>query len=69
MRIGELAAAAAIPPAACDGATVAWDAVALPENGTFAGGRAEVRATAFVCSSSHCGVDEAAATVKVTRSR
>lgn len=54
---------------ACDSATVAWDAVAVPENGTFAGGRAVVRATAFVCTADQCGGDETVATVKVRRSR
>jgi hypothetical protein len=42
--------------AVCDGTVQTWTAEVLPENGTFAGGKAATITVAFACGAFQCGI-------------
>jgi hypothetical protein len=51
--------------AVCDGTVQTWTAEVLPENGTFAGGKAATVAVAFACGAFQCGIGYEERTVQL----
>jgi hypothetical protein len=56
------------PAVPCDGTTVPWTGVAVPD-GRFASGRAATVAMSFACGPDQCSGDFVEATVRLTRGR